>query len=215
MNPPRRGTPDFLLLLLTFVLVCFGLAHGLQRKLNDKCLSMGRPLVFYEKAINSCWLGNRWHAFLHECPLHQAKEASHSCFLFVLCWLVLVIFTSKANGASSWFNLGKFGIQPTEFAKLIVILYLASLISNKEEKFRNFKKGLLPAIGDRWISSACLIMLQPDFGSCMILLSAQPLSSLSVAPTLSIFSYWGHALLRSVLWLLPCTVLKNNASRLT
>lgn len=84
--------------------------------------------------------------------------------------LVFVIFTSKANGAASWFNIGKFGIQPTEFAKLIVVLYLASLISNKEEKFRNFKKGLLPALVIVGFVSL-LIMLQPDLGSCMILLA--------------------------------------------
>ena len=46
-------------------------------------------------------------------------------------------------------------------------MYLASLISNKDEKFRNFKKGLLPAL--IVVGFVCfLIMLQPDFGSCMI-----------------------------------------------
>ena len=51
---------------------------------------------------------------------------------------------------------------------MIVILYLASLISNKEEKFRSFRKGLLPAI--MIVGFVCgLILLQPDFGSCMIL----------------------------------------------
>ena len=84
--------------------------------------------------------------------------------------LIFVIFTSKANGASSWYSLGRYGIQPTEFAKLIVILYLASMISNKEEKFRNFRKGLFPAI--MIVGIVCgLIILQPDFGSCMILLA--------------------------------------------
>ena len=99
----------------------------------------------------------------------KLKKLVIPAFFVIVVLLVLVIFTSKSNGAASWFNVGKFGIQPTEFAKLIVILYLASLISNKEEKFRNFKKGLLPALVIVGFVSM-LIMLQPDLGSCMILL---------------------------------------------
>ena len=43
--------------------------------------------------------------------------------------LVLVLFTSAVNGASSWFNIGSFSMQPAEFAKISVILFLASVIS--------------------------------------------------------------------------------------
>ena len=43
--------------------------------------------------------------------------------------LILVLFTSAINGASSWFNIGSFSMQPAEFAKIAVILFLASVIS--------------------------------------------------------------------------------------
>lgn len=172
MNPPRRGTPDFLLLFLTFVLVCFGLAmvfsaSSMTSAFYDKFNN--DPWFFTKKQLMAVGLGTVGMLFCMNLHYSKLKKLVIPAFFVVVVLLVLVIFTSKSNGAASWFNVGKFGIQPTEFAKLIVILYLASLISNKEEKFRNFKKGLLPAI--LIVGFVCfLIMLQPDFGSCMILL---------------------------------------------
>ena len=57
--------------------------------------------------------------------------ARFSPFFYVISivLLVLVLFTSAVNGASSWFNIGSFSLQPAEFAKIAVILFLASTIS--------------------------------------------------------------------------------------
>lgn len=83
--------------------------------------------------------------------------------------LVLVLFIGQnLNGARSWFGIGSLGIQPTEPAKLAIILYLGALISKKGDKFRSFKKGLLPVIVI--VGFICgLIMMQPDLGSCLVL----------------------------------------------
>ena len=50
-------------------------------------------------------------------------------YVISIILLVLVLFTSAVNGASSWFNIGSFSMQPAEFAKIAVILFLASVIS--------------------------------------------------------------------------------------
>ncbi|MDD9270154.1 putative lipid II flippase FtsW [Paenibacillus sp. GCM10023248] len=167
MNPPRRGTPDFLLLLLTFALVCFGLAMVFSASSMTSAY-YGDPWAFTKKQLIAVFIGTVGMFFCMNLHYTKLKKLVIPAFFLVVLGLIFVIFTSEANGASSWFTLGKFGIQPTEFAKLIVILYLASLISNKDEKFRNFKKGLLPAL--IIVGFVCfLIMLQPDLGSCMIL----------------------------------------------
>ncbi|GGI43038.1 cell division protein FtsW [Paenibacillus marchantiophytorum] len=167
MNPPRRGTPDFLLLFLTFVLVSFGLAMVFSASSMTSAY-YGDPWAFTKKQLIAVGIGTVGMLFCMNIHYSKLKKLVIPAFFFVVLALIFVIFTSKANGASSWYTLGKFGIQPTEFAKLIVIMYLASMISNKDEKFRNFKKGLLPAL--IVVGFVCfLIMLQPDFGSCMIL----------------------------------------------
>lgn len=51
-------------------------------------------------------------------------------YIISIILLVLVLFTGKINGASSWFNIGSFSMQPAEFAKIAVMLFLASTISS-------------------------------------------------------------------------------------
>lgn len=53
-------------------------------------------------------------------------------YIISLILLGLVLFTTSVNGASSWFNIGSFSMQPAEFAKIAVILFLTSVI----DKFR-------------------------------------------------------------------------------
>ncbi|MFD0697193.1 putative lipid II flippase FtsW [Paenibacillus sp. GCM10027628] len=170
MNPARRGTPDFLLLFLTLVLVCFGLAMVFSASSMTSAYKWADPWYFTKKQLIAVGLGSILMLFCMNIHYTKLKKLVIPAFFVTVVLLIFVIFTEKANGAASWFNIGKFGIQPTEFAKLIVILYLASLISNKEEKFRDFKKGLLPALLIVGFVSL-LIMLQPDLGSCMILLA--------------------------------------------
>lgn len=84
-----------------------------------------------------------------------------------LVLLVLVLFTSAVNGASSWFNIGSFSMQPAEFAKIAVILFLASTISkmgNDQERQINKPLNLLKTIGIVLLP-VFLIAMQPDLGT--------------------------------------------------
>lgn len=211
MNPPRRGTPDFLLLFLTFVLVCFGLAMVFSASSMTSAYRWDDPWYFTKKQLIAVGLGSVGMFFCMNLHYTKLKKLVIPAFFAIVVLLVLVIFTSKANGAASWFNVGKFGIQPTEFAKLIVILYLASLISNKEEKFRNFKKGLLPALVIVGFISM-LIMLQPDLGSCMILLVCSAIVIIVGGSNLKHIFLLGTGLAVIGTMVVTLYLLKNNAS---
>ena len=81
--------------------------------------------------------------------------------------LIVVLFTKSINGASSWFNIGAFSLQPAEFAKVAVILFLAYVVTRvqvtgKEEINRIIK--LLTIISVVALP-VVLIILQPDFGT--------------------------------------------------
>ncbi|MDQ0921484.1 putative lipid II flippase FtsW [Paenibacillus sp. V4I5] len=211
MNPPRRGTPDFLLLFLTFVLVCFGLAMVFSASSMTSAYRWDDPWYFTKKQLIAVGLGSVGMFFCMNLHYTKLKKLVIPAFFAIVVLLVLVIFTSKSNGAASWFNVGKFGIQPTEFAKLIVILYLASLISNKEEKFRNFKKGLLPALVIVGFVSM-LIMLQPDLGSCMILLVCSAIVIIVGGSNLKHIFLLGTGLAAISTMVITLYLLKNNAS---
>lgn len=175
MNAPQkkvRGRPDFLLLIMTLVLVGFGLVMVFSSSSSIAIASdkFGYDALYFTKR-QLIWaaLGIVSMLFLMNIPYKRFKKL-HVLFLIpVLLMLVLVPFIGEErNGATSWFGVGGLGIQPTEPAKLALILYLGALIAKKGEKFRDFKKGLLPVI--IIVSFFCgLIMLQPDLGSCLVL----------------------------------------------
>lgn len=83
--------------------------------------------------------------------------------------LIAVLFTKSRNGASSWFNIGGFSLQPAEIAKITVILFLAYVIT----MFQMRGKEQINKIWKLAIVLACvalpvlLIVLQPDFGTAM------------------------------------------------
>ena len=81
--------------------------------------------------------------------------------------LVLVLFTEPINGATSWFSIGDFAFQPSEFAKVAVILFLAFSMSKlqergKEEINRPWKLLITLLIV---ALPLLLILMQPDYGT--------------------------------------------------
>ncbi|MFS0727743.1 putative lipid II flippase FtsW [Paenibacillus sp. 1P07SE] len=167
-----KGRPDFLLLAMTFVLVGFGLVMVFSASSNiaviDKRYNFD-ALYFTKRQIVWVGLGTFLMLVLMNFRYQFFKKGFILYFIPVIILLALVPFIGDLrNGARSWLGVGSMGIQPTEFAKLALILYLGRLITKKGEKFREFKRGLLPVMIVVGIMCG-LIMLQPDMGAAIIL----------------------------------------------
>ncbi len=93
--------------------------------------------------------------------------------ILLICFILLVLVLipgigSIRNGSRSWFGIGSLGIQPSEFAKLGLIIYVAKYLANNRKIIKDVKKGVLPillVIGVFFV----LIMLEPDFGTAMVI----------------------------------------------
>ena len=72
------------------------------------------------------------------------------------------------NGSRSWFGVGGFGIQPSEFAKLALIIFTAKYLERSNKFIKSYVKGVLPILGILILVFG-LIMLEPDFGTGMII----------------------------------------------
>ena len=83
--------------------------------------------------------------------------------------LIAVLFTKPINGATSWFNIGSFSFQPSEFAKIAVILFLAFVISKIQERYMEDinKPTKLLLIFVAVAVPLLLIIKQPDYGTAM------------------------------------------------
>jgi len=88
---------------------------------------------------------------------------------FVVLGLVLVpgIGVSR-GGARRWLTLPGFAFQPSEFAKVALVFYLANSMAKKEQLIRTFSVGVLPHLIVTGIF-ALMLLLEPDFGTVLIL----------------------------------------------
>lgn len=175
MKAPQKaskGRPDFLLLIMTLMLVGFGLVMVFSASSGVAVVSEIHnhdALYFTKRQFIWAGIGLFVMFFTMNIPFRRFKKLQILFFLPVIIMLLLVPFIGQEiHGAKSWFGFGGLGIQPTEPAKLALILYLAALIAKKGEKFRDFKRGLLPVL--IIVAFICgLIMMQPDLGAVIII----------------------------------------------
>ncbi|WP_010530413.1 putative lipid II flippase FtsW [Lentibacillus jeotgali] len=102
-------------------------------------------------------------------PYKYYQKLTKVIVLAILVLLVGVLFFgSTANNARSWFDFGPVSLQPAEFAKLGLIIYLASVYSKKQEYINEFNRGVLPPL---ILTSVILglIVQQPDIGTAAII----------------------------------------------
>lgn len=94
-------------------------------------------------------------------------------YIIMVLMLIAVLFTPEVRGARSWFNLGIFSIQPSEFAKIFLILSLAKYIekiTQKDENGINRPQNILILLVYVGIP-IFLVLKQPDFGTAVVLSS--------------------------------------------
>lgn len=99
--------------------------------------------------------------------LKKANIILGVCFLLLILVLIPGIGTIR-NGSRSWFGIGPFGIQPSEFTKLAMIIFTSKYLMNNERELKNIKKGVFPILIILMLVFL-LIMLQPDFGTGVVI----------------------------------------------
>ena len=97
------------------------------------------------------------------------KKYSNIIFFTLTILLILVLIPgigTVRNGSRSWFGIGGLGIQPSEFVKLGLIIFTSKYLS--KNKINNIKTSVLPILTIVFLIFG-LIMLQPDFGTGVII----------------------------------------------
>jgi len=86
---------------------------------------------------------------------------------FVLLLAVHFVGTTR-NGACRWIYFGSISVQPAEFFKVAIVIYMAWFLSTRENRIREFLNGFLPPV---LIAMAAfgLIVTQPDFGTAVLI----------------------------------------------
>lgn len=159
--------------VVTLILSVFGLVMILSSSQLSAFDSSGNPYYFFIRQLIAWILGVGAFFFFLRVPLESLYQHRLNFFFATLALLVLVFFPiigPEIAGVHRWVDLGIFRLQSSEVAKLFLTIYFAAWLAQKGEAVQDPIKGLLPFM----ISLALvvgLIMLQPDLGTALIIIT--------------------------------------------
>lgn len=179
-NALHRG--DKVLLAMILILVCFGLVMITSIGV-PKSIQLSAPNILYPNCSDAqvdCYLLFKNHLlrlvigmvcffFATKIPLKFWKKISVVLFgaTIVALLLLLVLGSKYTTFARSWLVLFNTSLQPIEFAKLALVLYLANWMEKKSGQIDTFEYGFLPfciVVGVMVLP----ILLQPDLGGTLV-----------------------------------------------
>lgn len=108
---------------------------------------------------------------LSKIDYHVYQKLSTKLLICSLVLLILVLIPGIGivrNGSRSWFGIGGFGIQPSEFTKLTLIIFTSKYLEKSNKFIKDYKEGVFPILGILMLVFG-LIMLEPDFGTGIII----------------------------------------------
>lgn len=179
-----------ILLLLTFGIMMVHSASSVvsMQKFGDGYYFAKRQLIWAIVGVLAMFWFSRMD--YHEWRKHAPKLAIAS---FAMLVLVLIIGVNR-GGSKAWLGFGSLGIQPSEFAKLGLIIYLAHLLCDAGDRMQSFWRGFIPPLGLSVVAVG-LIMLEPDLGQSVVIMGTTLLMMFAAGTRLShLGSFFGVGL---------------------
>ena len=160
---------DKLLLISVIILSLFGLLMIYSSSNVWASYKFNDPYKYLKTQGIFLIMGYFLIYFVSKVPFNLYKKYSNKILFVCIILLILVLIPGIGtirNGSRSWFGIGPFGIQPSEFAKLGLIIFTSKYLSNN--KIKDIKTSVLPILMVVILIFG-LIMLQPDFGTGVII----------------------------------------------
>ncbi len=169
----RRVPLDAFLLALILILSGLGLVMLFSASSIMAGERYGDAWFFFRPQARHMVMGLVIMFVMSRIPYHFWLKLAYPILLGSLALLVLVIVPGighKVGGASRWLRLPGFSVQPSEIAKLAIVIYMAYSLSRKGERTGSFLYGLLPhllVLG----ASVPLILAEPDLGTAVTIVA--------------------------------------------
>jgi cell division protein FtsW len=190
-----RSAPDIWIILSTLLLLAIGVIMVYSASAVLAFHEFGDSFYYLKRQLFFAVLGVVAMFFTMNVDYWVWKKYARIGLLVCFAMLIIVLIPGLGvvrGGARSWLGIGSFGIQPSEFMKIGMILFLAKLLSEHQAKITLFTKGLLPPLGIMGLAFG-LIMLQPDLGTGVVLVGASLLIIYTAGARILHLSYLGMA----------------------
>ncbi len=155
---------DWMLFSAAALLVCFGLAEIYSIALSNESLGMAN----FSKQLLFAGIGVVLIFLVAMIDFYSMRSFGAYFYIFGVLLLVLVLFFGKTvRGTTGWFEFFGFSLQPVEFIKVILIIYLARYFSGVSIKLNPLRHLIFSGLGAGIF--VFLVLMQPDFGSGLLL----------------------------------------------
>jgi len=164
---------DLLLMLMAIALTCFGVVMVYSSSNIMAAKRFHDGFFFLKRQGLFAVLGFTLMLGVMRIDYHVWKKLAVPALLLCLVLLVMVLIPGiggKAGGASRWIKLPGFNLQPSEMAKLALIMYMAYSLDKKQAKVKSFAVGIVPHMVILAVLIGCLA-LQPDLGGALTLVA--------------------------------------------
>ncbi len=172
----KRGSFDIsfflLVMLLLFIGVVMVLSSSYARAYYDPGdVTGGNAAYYFVRQLLFSLLGTAVMLFASRLPMSFYRRYAFHFLVFSIVLLMLVPFIGvKANGSRRWLGVGGLTLQPSELAKLAVILSFSVLICRIKGRMGTFRYGILPFAAILGVIVG-LLVLEPHFSASVIILA--------------------------------------------
>ncbi len=172
----KRAGMDISFLALVMILLSVGvtmvLSASFARAYYDPGgVTGGKPAYYFVRQLVFAAAGVAAMLLCSRLPLGFYKRFSMPLLAAAVLLLALVpLIGTEANGAKRWIGLGAFTVQPSEIAKIAVILSFSSMICARRGRMRSFRHGILP-FAAVLAAIVGLLVLEPHFSASVIIVA--------------------------------------------
>jgi cell division protein FtsW len=168
----RSGLSALLIVVVVASLLTLGLIMILSASSVSSFANYGSSFLFFKRQLLWAGVGVVAFIFFSRLDYHRLRNTGYLLYPVVIGLLLAVLVPGVgvvAGGSARWLALGPLSFQPSELAKLAVVLFAADVFARKSEgSLRQFGHAMLPLIPALALMTA-LVVLQPDLGTTLLL----------------------------------------------
>jgi cell division protein FtsW len=167
----RLADYDLVILMMVIALTSFGVVMVYSASSVMAAKNFHDGAYFLKRQLLFATVGFGLAAVAMRVDYHHWRKLAVPMLFVCLALLVLVLIPgvgAKVKGASRWIRLPGFNLQPSEFAKIALILYMAYSLEKKYDKLKSISYGFLPYMLVLMVILA-LLLKQPDMGAALTL----------------------------------------------
>jgi cell division protein FtsW len=166
-----RGKMDYILLIVVLALVSFGIVMVYSTTAILAGDRFGDPTFFLKRQALYAAIGFLLMIAMMFVPHEMLKRFAYPILVLSILSLIAVLIPGighRAGGSMRWLRFQSLSFQPSEFAKLGLVIFLSYFLTKKEDKIRSFSFGFLPTLIISGLVIA-LVLKEPDFGAAVFL----------------------------------------------